>query len=73
MLDLEAIGKRLSELDADAQEVLAEDRRRDHRLFWQGLDVTGKNLERLATLVGGAELESRIRKLEQANGDSTPT
>lgn len=68
MLDATEIGKRLSEMDQAAADVLAEDRVSDHRTFWQGMDTRGRNLERLYRLSTGAELETRIRKLE-AGGD----
>ena len=65
MLDLEAIGKRLMELDQTGRAVLEEDRNTDHRLFWTGVEATGRNLERLYRLAMGAELEARLAALEQ--------
>lgn len=65
MLNATEIGKRLTEMDATAADVLAEDRVGDHRVFWQGLDARSRNLERLYKLSVGAELESRIKRLEE--------
>ena len=75
MLDVTEIGKRLTEMDATAADVLAEDRQSDHRTFWQGMDTRGRNLERLYRLSTGVELETRIRKLEEggAHGGPDPT
>ena len=64
MLDIAAIGARLSELDATARDVLAEDRARNHKLFWTGMDASSRNLERLFRLTMGADLEARVKKLE---------
>lgn len=65
MLDIAAISARLRELDATARDVLAEDRARNHKLFWTGMDTSSRNLERLFRLTMGADLEARLRKLEE--------
>jgi hypothetical protein len=69
MLDAQEIQRQLAAMNADAAEVLAQDKAANHETYWRGFGERSRNLERIYKLAFGAAFEQdaqrRIEALEQ--------
>lgn len=73
MWSTEQLAQKLEDLDRHAQEVLdAAKQSGDHRLRLAGIEVAGRNIERIFRLAVGHDLEERLADLERKlNGEHT--